>query len=376
MFTQLLFLFILLFIIVWYIRRNTIREDFLESQYGDEYQNIIKTFFRGVNYQRNLHLDLYPNEQIKNIKLPYLFPDFVIIKPYPKNYLSLEANTPNTINMIQNDILTNLSTINSQQSIQKYYNQFIGNDIEKNLTSICNSNFVSYTLITLSKYNFDRYSSIFGRKIGVFGSQAIWSLFFIYQIFGKSFDLSNITLYHNENEIKNDYLKETITFIFLVTSHPSKLCNDILSISQSTIIDIDSDPEITLEKIHFFISESASIKQIELSDYNLGNITVNTIIVHSIFTTHKDSDKTLVYLFTKYFSSNIPYYKNYIRSMTNLYQWSLIPMAFNLDIHPGSKQFFTETGLIMVSDETNSNKINYLINSKYGNSTYFQKDGT
>ena len=84
MFTQLLFLFILLIIIVCYIRRNTVREDFLERQYGDEYQNIIKTFFRGVNYQRNLHLDLYPNEQIKNIKLPYLFPDFVIIKPSPK----------------------------------------------------------------------------------------------------------------------------------------------------------------------------------------------------------------------------------------------------------------------------------------------------
>ena len=372
MFSQLLFLFILLFIIVWYIRRNAITEDFLESQYGDEYQSISQTFLKSIKYQRNLHLDLYPNEQIKNIKLPNLFPDFVIINPIPHNYLSSKVNIPNTICMIQDDILTNFSTINSQQSIQKYYNGW--KRLEKNITSICNSNFVSYTLLTLSKYNFNRYSNIFGRKIGVFGSQAIWSLFFIYQIFGKSFDLSNITLYHNENDIKNDYIKGKITFIFMVTSHPSRLFHDIIKSSQSVIIDIRNDPEITLDKIHFFISESADIKQIELSDYNLGNITANTIVVHSIFTTHKDSNKKLVYLFTKYFSSNIPYYKNYIRSMTNLYQWSLIPMAFNFDIHSGSKQFFTETGLIMVSDKTNRTKINYLLQSKYGNNTYFQKD--
>ena len=371
MLTPTLFLFILLFIIVWYIRRNTIREDFSEKHYGEEYQSIIKTFFKGSKYQRNIHLDLYPNEQIKNIKLPYLFPDFVIINPLPNNYLSSKVNIPNTICMIQNDILTNFSTINSQKSIQKYYNQFIVKDIEKNITCICNSSFVCYTLITLSKYNYNRYSNMFGRKIGVFGSQAIWSLFFIYQIFGKSFDLSNITLYHNENNIKNDYIKGKISFIFLVTSHPSRLCSDILSASNSTIIDVENDPEITLEKIHFFISDSASIKQIELSDYNLGSITANTIITHSIFTTHKDSDKTLIYLFTKYFSDNIPYYKNYIRSMTTLYQWSMIPMAFNLEIHAGSKQYFTETGLIMVSDKNDDTKINHLIESKYGNNTHF-----
>ena len=145
MFTQ---TFIPIHTIIYYYLvyfKNTIREDFLDNQYGDQYQNIIKTFFKNIKYQRNVHLDLYPNEQIKNIKLPHLFPNFIIINPSPKNYLSSKVNQPNNINMIQNDILTNLSTINNQKSIQKYYNQYIGKDIEKSLTSICNSSFVSYT---------------------------------------------------------------------------------------------------------------------------------------------------------------------------------------------------------------------------------------
>ena len=88
--------------------------------------------------------------------------------------------------MIQNDILTNLSTINSQQSIQKYYNLFIGKDLEKSLTSICNSNFVSYTLLTLSKNNFDRYSSIFGRKKEYLDLRQFGAYFLFIKYLGKA----------------------------------------------------------------------------------------------------------------------------------------------------------------------------------------------
>jgi len=87
----------------------------------------------------------------------------------------------------------------------------------------------------MSKHNMNKYSDIFGRKIGVFGYQAIWSLFFIYQIFGKNFDLSNIILYNNKNKIKKDYTDEKITFIFLVTTHPSAFCKDILHSTNSII---------------------------------------------------------------------------------------------------------------------------------------------
>jgi hypothetical protein len=370
-------IFILLLIyILWYTRRGNNTFEHLSNinnyNYDDEhYQSVTKTFLKKIVYKKNIKLQLYPNELFKNIKLPYLFPDFVIMKK-SHNSLFSELIHPNNIKIIQNDLLLNISNISIQKSIQNHYNIPINKDFNQKITTICNSNLVSYTLLSLSKSNMKRYSDIFGKKIGVFGSQAIWSLFFVYQIFGKSFDLSNIVLYNNENQIKKDYIEEKIIFIFMVTTHPSLLCNDIFLNTDSIILDINTEPEITLDKIQFFISETAFIKEIDLTSYNLGNLKIPTITIRSTFTTHKDSDKTLIYLFTKYFYDTIPYYKNYIKSMTNIYQWSLIPITSDIDIHPGSKKFFIEKGLIIISDSDDkqqSNKINNLIETKYGDSS-------
>ena len=362
-------IFILLIYILWNTRGNTVEHLSNINNYDDHYQSVTKTFIKGVAYHKNIKLHLYPNELFKNIKLPYLFPDFVKMKK-SNHYLFSEIIYPNNINIIQNDILLNISNISRRQkSIQTHYNIPINKDFDQQITTICNSNLVSYTLLSLSKHNMNRYSDIFGKKIGVFGYQAIWSLFFVYQIFGKSFDLSNIVLYNNENQIKKDYIEEKIIFIFMVTTHPSVLCNDIFLNTDSIILDINTDPEITLDKIHFFISEDATLKEIDVTSYNLGHLNIPAITIQSTFTTHKDSDNNLIYLFTKYFYDTIPYYKNYIKSMTNIYQWTLIPIAQDIDIHPGSKKFFIEKGFIMISDSDDKqpgNKINYLIETKYG----------
>ena len=368
----LIFLIILIILfIIWDIHRQRQRqsqvENFSDTEYNDDnYQSVTKTYIKGIKYKRNINLVLHPNELFKTVNLPYLFPEFVKLKDIPHNHLSYEVITPNSVSLINDDILNNLPTISSQNSVQKYYNLPIINNPFTKIATICNNDFVYYTLITLSKHNSIKYSDIFNEKIGVFGSQGIWSLFFIYQIYNKTFDLSNIILYENENKIKKDYIDKKIKYIFTVNNHPNRLCYDIFKSTQSVIIDIKNDPDISLEKIHFFISENVKIKEIELQDYNFGNIKVEAISIKSTFITHANSNKKLIYLFTKHFYDSIPYYKYYIKSMSEVYKWSLLPQSVNLNIHPGSKQFFLEKGFIMMENEDDPNKINYILESKYG----------
>ena len=337
-----IFLIILIILfIIWNIRRQSqSQKNFSDNGYDDDYQSVTKTYIKGIKYKRNINLVLHPNELFKTINLPYLFPEFVKLKDIPHNHLSYEVIKPNSVSLINDDILNNLPTISSQKSVQKYYNLPIINNPYKKVTTICHNDFVYYTLITLSKHNSIKYSDIFNEKIGVFGSQGIWSLFFIYQIYNKTFDLSNIILYENENKIKKDYIDGKIKYIFTVNNHPNRLCYGIFKSTQSIIIDIKNDPEISLEKILFFISENAKIKEIELQDYNFGNIKVEAISIKSTFITHTNSNRKLIYLFTKHFYDSIPYYKYYIKSMSEVYKWSLLPQSFNLNIHPVVNSFF------------------------------------